>query len=83
MKLKVRDLRLGDTVRLGGSSPFMDAIVAEVNHDYVKVQRPYARCDDFSYSDPPRVIVLTGMETFSLMKSSEFPYEVLERKVIR
>ncbi len=60
----IKDLKLGDTIRLG-TGTYEDATVYRINKDgSVQVWRPYVTTADFSYTGG--VIPYLGIEDFAL-----------------
>ena len=64
-KVAIKDLKLGDVIRLGMSGTYEDATVYRINKDgSVQVWRPYVTTADFSYTGG--VIPYIGIEDFAL-----------------
>lgn len=62
--IKLSDLSLGDTVRLGAEG-FMDAVVRQIKDGKVRLFRPYVATADFVYTGG--VIPYIGIEDFEMM----------------
>lgn len=81
MKVKTRDLRLADTVKLSGAMIWHTAIVSQIEDGKVTFFRPYGHSADFSSTGG--VICYVGIEQFSVPQDSDFEYEVLDRKELK
>jgi len=66
MKVKVRDLKLGDVVQIVGFGPFQDALVYRFRDGGADLFRPYMTHHDFTYGQSPTIIPLIGHEDFWL-----------------
>jgi hypothetical protein len=71
MKVKVRDLKLGDTVRIDAFGPYQDALVYRLRNGGADLYRPYMTHHDFTYGSEPTVIPLIGHEDFWLDGNAE------------
>lgn len=84
LEVNGKDLRLGDTVRLG-FAPYGDAIVYKLTADSVGLRRPYMVTADFSMGgdNPPHTQVITyvGLEDFNMSRtmSDKSPFMVVKR----
>jgi len=64
-KVAIKDLKLGDVIRLGINGTYEDATVYRINKNgSVQVWRPYVQTADFSYTGG--VIPYIGIEDFAL-----------------
>jgi len=79
-RIKARDLKLADVIRLGKGA-YMDATVCRIANGQVYLTRPYMRADDFSYTGG--VILMTGHENLSVYADSDTEYDVIERKDLK
>jgi hypothetical protein len=80
MKVKIKDLKLADVVRLGDYQ-FADAVVKQIKETQVILFRPYATTADFSYTGG--VIPLIGIEEVILLQPDNREVEVLSRKDLK
>jgi len=81
MKVKIKDLKLADTVRMYPDMKFCDSVVKQIEYERVILFRPYATTADFSYTGG--VIPFIGIEEVVLYRSDDMEVEVLERKDLR
>lgn len=80
-KVKVRDMKLADTVRYTSFCEWNVAIVKQITATDVVLFRPYGTCADFSYTGG--VICYVGIEEYTVPLSSEYDYELLNRKDLK
>lgn len=85
MKVKVSELRLGDTVKLFDGY-WCYGIVRQIekhadNNGIVKIFRPYGTCADYSYTGG--VICYVGVEECTRQLTDTYPIEVVQRKILK
>lgn len=66
--MPVAELKLGDIIQCF-EGPFGTGVIQGIEGDMVKVFRPYAKTDDFSYTGG--VICYTGIEHYAFWKSEK------------
>lgn len=81
MKVKIKDLRLADVVRLYEDFSFPDSVVRQIKDGKVILFRPYATTADFSYTGG--VIPYIGIEEVTLLASDSREVEVMGRKELK
>ncbi len=80
--VKARDMQLADTVRYTPfGSAWSVAIVKQITPTQVVLFRPYGTTADFSYTGG--VICYVGIEEYTIPLSSDWDYQLLERKVLK
>lgn len=80
-KIQARDMQLADTVRYEPFGVWNTAIVKQVTPTEVVLFRPYGTTFDFEYTGG--VICLTGVEEYTIPRSSDAQYVLLDRKTLR
>jgi hypothetical protein len=80
MKVKAKDLKLADVVRLDEISTFNCAVVKKIDGGFITLWRPYGHISDFS--GVWGVICYVGIEEWSI-SASDKEYEVVERKDLK
>lgn len=82
-KILARDMQLADVVRRVTNSmrPFDDCVVEQIKDGKVHLKRVYAQTYDFSYTGG--VIVLFGVEQFTISVDESFSWWLLSRKVLK
>lgn len=82
IKVRPGELKLGDVVTDAVKhSPWGTAIVRRVTKDTVTFFRPYGVSEDFSYTGG--VICYTGVEEFTINKSLDETFTLVERKELK
>ena len=81
MKMAIKDLQLGDTIRISPFGTWNTAIVKQVTEKEVTIFRPYGTTASFSYTGG--VICYLGIEEYRVLRDSSIQYEVLERQELR
>ena len=80
LKLKPCDFQLADIIRLGMST-YEIATVKQIEDGIITLFRPYVHTGEFEHTGG--VTCYVGIEEFVIYASSEFEYEVLERKTLK
>lgn len=76
MKLKMSELKLGDTIRFWPHLKFTDSVVKQIKDGNITFFRPYVHTADFSYTGG--VICYIGIEEWN-HPVDEQEIELLER----
>ena len=79
-KIKAKNLKLADIVRLNGQ-PFSDMIVKKATEETVTFFRPYGVTADFSYTGG--VICYTGVEEFTVDRDNPSEFELIGSKELK
>lgn len=77
MKIKIRDLQIGDIVALDFSGGFNHAMVKNKTEKEVILYRPYLARPTFTYTGG--AIMLTGHETINYSIDSNTEFELVEK----
>lgn len=80
IKVKARDLQLGDVVVLEAINAYHTATVKKIAEGLVTFLRPYTQTADFTCGS--NVICYIGIEEFAV-SAGDYEYDLVERKVLK
>lgn len=80
-KIKARDMHLADVVRYNPFGVWNTAVVKQITATDIVLFRPYGTTADFSYTGG--VICYVCIEEYTVPISSDFEYDLLDRKELR
>lgn len=82
MKMKAREMQLGDRIRTADpSGAFRDCVVKQITEKEVTLFRPYVHTADFSYTGG--VICYIGVEEYQIPREGDTEYEWLQSVKLR